>query len=119
MDNHTIKTLKGISLAVMAATISLLSFFFCNDLIQKELAIDTIRAGVIVDKRTTVSGGLFTSSSVLYWIEVSAEIEYNDELLTETKSFAVNEDVYNQYFVGDWFDIQSPTKNENVNKADG
>ncbi len=68
---------------------------------------EAVKAGVIIDKQISTSGGLFHAPTVVYCFSVSAEIEYNDELCSIEKTFIVTENVYNHYSVGDWFDSQN------------
>lgn len=57
----------------------------------------------MIYKQLSFSRGLFSASTVVYYLRVTGEVEGRKI----EKSFAVPENVYNSYAVGDWFDSQN------------
>lgn len=105
MSNHT--DIKRILVPIMALCLVILVsigvYSFVGKYSKDTAAYDSVRAGVIVDKKLSISRGLFSASTVIYYIRVTGEVE--DRKIE--KSFAVPENVYNSYTVGDWFDSQN------------
>lgn len=105
MSNYT--NIKRILVPIIAlclvVLVSIGVYSFADKYSKDTAAYDSIRAGVIVDKKLSLSGGLFSASTTIYYIRVTGEVE--DRKIE--KSFAVSENVYNSYSVGDWFDSQN------------
>ncbi|MCM1059788.1 MAG: hypothetical protein NC452_05795 [Eubacterium sp.] len=111
---------KTVTLFVILIAIVAVTFVGCNNLIQETAeqkaiteTISAISAGTIVDKQIAESyATAFRESSIRFLIIVSGEVEYDDELHTAEKTFAVTEDIYNRYSVGDWFDSKNLTSEQ-------
>lgn len=105
------KILKGVAKLVLLMPLLILSILGYKYAIKHKEFNDekeTIHSGVIVEKKiVNPYNGLFTSHGTEYYIITETGLKepipfLND--IDDTKSFAVSEEVYLKYQVGDFFD---------------
>lgn len=121
-----ISVLQGLAIFAVLAAFAGLLILFCRDyqavdsdlratINQEKVMKQSITEGVITDKKIEngkVTGNIFTQSYVptTYRIYVTNDYKFEDKVYTGEVYFEVNEDIYNSYSIGEWFDSQDLNK---------